>query len=125
MTNERPRGPHSPYKLKPKEDFPRANPPVDPSAPPADYDVYAWRAQEQAIEHQAGTDDLNAPPGPPSRRRRRDYWLLMTGGLVVFTPLIGYGFTAANPMIFVSAIAGLVIFTISITWIIWQVMSRY
>ncbi len=54
-------------------------------------------------------------------RRKRDYWtVLVTGnallvGLVVALP--------KNPVVLVSGISGVVLFSVGVTWVMWGVMS--
>jgi hypothetical protein len=56
-------------------------------------------------------------------RRRRDYWLLLIGGnlaLVAGVALNGFNIISA-----IFGLAGLIIFSLGVTWIMWQVMDRY
>ena len=64
----------------------------------------------------AGLNDL-APLPKRKSRRKRDYFLCLVGG----NALLGLGFML-NP---VFAGAGIVIFNIGLTWIMWFVMDDY
>jgi hypothetical protein len=60
---------------------------------------------------------------PRRSRRRRDYWLCLV-------PLnLGLGTLAVlgrdNPVILVYSVAGIVLVTVSLTWVMWFVMSDY
>ena len=70
-------------------------------------------------EKEAGLDQLKPQPRRPNRRRR-DYLFLMTAvnGFFAWSLFGGWG----NP---VFSIAGIVIFSIGITWIMYVVMDRY
>lgn len=59
----------------------------------------------------------------PRSRRKRDYWVLMLIG----NAILGSGayFFPHNPVVLAFVIGGCTVFTISITWIMWQVMSNY
>lgn len=137
------------YQLKPKE-FEMVNPPA--SMPPADStpidvrghlraanagplerpkasrtpapsnDVHALLRQNQARIAAAGLHEVEPRPRRPSRRKR-DYWLLlavMNGffGFLAFGPY-------RNPMTFVYGLAGMIIFTLGLTWVMWFVMDDY
>ena len=101
------------YRLK-KVEVDRINEPSGGSPDPND--VHATLRGNLAAEDRAG---LNAIPQPPHRRsrRKRDYLLAMiVGNLVllvaaVFAPVFG--------------LAGLVIFDVGVTWIMWFVVDDY
>lgn len=93
---------------------PGVTPPAKP--PPADNDVLAMLRENHARAEAAGLNEITPPPKRKSKRLR-DYWLLM---------LLGNGFLIpAFPMNPVFAGAGLVLFNISVTWIMWVVMDDY
>jgi hypothetical protein len=68
---------------------------------------------------------LNAVAPPPRRksRRRRDYFLLIVP-LNVFLAFVAFG-PFANPMTFVYGLAGMVLVTAGLTWIMFGVMDDY
>jgi hypothetical protein len=56
-------------------------------------------------------------------RRKRDYWLCLIFGDALF--IGGALLFRAEPIAFVSCIAGGGVYTVSITWVMWQVMGDY
>ncbi len=70
----------------------------------------------------AGINNVHTPTRRPSRRKR-DYWLILI-------PLNGFFATVAfgpsqNPMTFTYGIAGIIVATVGLTWIMWFVMDDY
>lgn len=114
--------PRKVYKLKPREDFVRANAP-GPSAADTNQpvDVFQMRAEQRAIEQQAGVDEVDLTP-PPNRRRREFITLLVLnnaffGGATYF----GLG----NPLIMACGVAGMTIGSFGAYWLIYHIMGRY
>jgi hypothetical protein len=109
------------FVFKAKE-FERINAPAGSQEPSADHDVYAIRRQLRERERAAGRDDLSPRPARRSRRKR-DYWLLMLAGNAGFgsIALIGRG----SPVVFVSGMAGVLILSIGLTWVMWFIMEDY
>lgn len=122
MPEDPPPPPRPPLKLKPKEDFARANPPPGAVAPAAANDVYAWRADQRAIEKRGGSDDLAAAPAQPNRRRR-DFWLMFVAGNLILAFIVWWG--RENVFLFVGGIAGMGAFSAGLAWVMFQVMGRY
>lgn len=128
--------PRKNYAFKPKE-FERLNAPrpeapdahsPGPSTatpPPAANDVFAIQRQLREREIAAGMDELAAPDRPVSRRRKRDYWLLMflTNGVLI--PLALWGYRTGNAVLFVYAIAGLALVNVALVWVMWFLMDDY
>ena len=86
-------------------------------------DVHQILRENLDHANRAGLNDLAPVPARPSRRRR-DYWLVMAGGNLAF------GFIAASvgptkPIVFVSALAGMVLLSGGLTWAMWFVMDDY
>lgn len=108
------------YGLKAKE-FTRVNAEPGTQEPSADHDVYAIlqanRAREQ--EHHLGEIEVKEVKS----RRRRDYWtlLLLTNSLLTLIAWQGRD----NFIVLVSASAGVILVTVSLTWVMWFVMSDY
>jgi hypothetical protein len=97
--------------------------PAPPSVPvPRENDVHAMLRDNLARANAAGLNDV--PVGPKRRsRRKRDYFLLLI-------PVNGFfGFMAfgphANAVSFVYGLAGIVVFSIGLTWVMWFVMDDY
>ncbi|MDI1251027.1 MAG: hypothetical protein PSV13_19350 [Lacunisphaera sp.] len=84
-------------------------------------DVYVALQQNRALEKQAGRDELEIRQ--VKSRRTRDYWLLLVSSELLLGLITWQG--RGNPIVFVSALAGMVLVGVSITWVMWQVMDRY
>lgn len=93
-----------------------------PAPKPGDpNDVYAALQQNRAVERKHGLDQVEIRQ--IKSRRKRDYWLLLGLSETLLGLLTWMG--RGNPVVFVSALAGMVLVGVSITWIMWQVMDRY
>lgn len=113
--------PRGKYRLKPKEYFTRANDVDADRKKSAQHDVFAWRQDVREIEKQGGLDEVT--PVARSNRRASDYWITL---LFVNTIIAAIGFWGReNPIILVSCGAGMVLFTIRFTWIMWGIIRRY
>ncbi|MBA4137586.1 MAG: hypothetical protein C0518_09745 [Opitutus sp.] len=116
------------FTFKPKE-FERVNAPRPevgddtPAAAPLAKDVFAMQRDLRAREIAAGMDQLKPVDRPESKRRRRDYWLLLLTGYAILASaaLIFPG----NPVVLLYVFAGIVLFSIGLTWVMWFVMGRY
>lgn len=114
--------PRKVYGLKPKA-FERVNTAEPGSPPPAANDVFALQRELREREIATGFDALRPTERPRSRRRPRDYWLLLlagNGALLGLVALLG-----ANAMTVGFAGAGLVLYTLGLTWVMWCVMGDY
>lgn len=110
------------YGLKPKE-FDRVNSAEPGSPPPAANDVFAIQRELREREIASGMDELKPMDRPKSKRRRRDYWLLLLGGnlAIIGTALI----VGLNVMTIVYVFSGVVLYSIALTWVMWFVMGDY
>jgi len=84
-------------------------------------DVFTHLQGNRAVEKQHGRDEMEIRK--VRSRRRRDYWLLLVTSEMLLGTITWQG--RANPFVFVGALAGMVLFGVAITWIMWQVMDRY
>jgi hypothetical protein len=91
---------------------PRAN---DPN------DVFAVLQHNRVVEQKHGLNDVKIRQR--RSKRKRDYWLLLVPSDLLLGLLMWQG--RSNPVIFVYGISGLVVLTLSITWIMWFVMDDY
>lgn len=84
-------------------------------------DAYAVLEHNRRVEQRLGLNEVELRQ--VSSRRRRDYWLLLglSETLLGLITWLGRG----NPVVFVSALAGMVLVGVSLTWIMWQIMDRY
>ena len=108
------------YDMKPRE-FDRVNAPAGNAGKSTEHDVYAMLQHNRTVEQQAGLNEVKIRP--VKSRRKRDYWLLLLLGnlLLAIVGLVGLG----NAFVMVSAGAGIVIFSLGITWVMWFVMEDY
>jgi hypothetical protein len=95
--------------------------PVPSNAPkPGDAnDVFAALDKNRTVEKSAGGDTIAVRQ--VSSRRTRDYWLALTGGNIVIAG--GALFFGGVALIF--GLAGIIIYSLGLTWVMWQVMNRY
>jgi hypothetical protein len=96
------------------KDLPKANP-KDPN------DVYAVLRENRAFEDQAGLSDVEIRE--IKSRRKRDFWLLLIGGNLAILGVVAL--SGFNPISAVFGLAGLVVFSLGVTWVMWQVMDKY
>lgn len=84
-------------------------------------DIQAALARNRAVEQRHGFDAVEIRE--VKSRRRRDYLLLLVGGnvLIVGTVLL----LGANVVSVLFGFGGVILFSLSLTWIMWQVMGRY
>lgn len=114
--------PRKVYGLKPKE-FERVNTAEPGPAAPRANDVFAIQREQREREIASGMDELKPNDRPQSKRRRRDYWLLLLGGnlaLIAAALLAGLNVVTA-----VYVFSGVVLYSIALTWIMWFVMDDY
>jgi len=114
--------PRKHYKLRTDERFQRVNPGPSTAENNEPIDVYQMRADQQAIEHQAGTDELK-PIGKSPSRRRRDFLTLLVANNALFGSLIYFG--QDNPFLMGTGLAGMTIGSVGSYWVIYQIMGKY
>jgi hypothetical protein len=86
-----------------------------PRARPEENEIHAVLRDNLARANAAGLNEVS--PRPRRSRRRRDYFLTL---LIGNTVLVGGAFLMP-----VFAIAGMIIFNLGATWIMWFVMDDY
>lgn len=84
-------------------------------------DVFTHLQGNRAVEKRHGLDEMEIKK--VRSRRRRDYWLLLVTSEMLLGTITWQG--RANPFVFVGALAGMVLFGVAVTWIMWQVMDKY
>jgi len=96
----------------------RGVPLLDGSNAPAnrDNDIHSILRANLAHANAAGLNEL-APKPKRRSRRKRDYWLAMLGGNLVFI-----GCTLIQPIF---GGAGLILYNIGLAWTMWVVMDDY
>jgi len=109
------------YSVKPRA-FEKLNEPGKAPEKSTGHDVFAMLQQNREVEKQSGKDALVIPPKRKSRRKR-DYWLVTAGfNLLVIAMLAAARF---NPISLLFGFAGLIIFNLSFTWIMWFLLEDY
>lgn len=103
--------------------------PVTPTAPPTlsraratdPNDVYALLHQNRSVEKRLGLDEIEIRK--IRSRRWRDYLIMLVAGNALIVGLMGFGNINVISMLF--AFGGVIVFSVSLTWIMWQVMDKY
>jgi hypothetical protein len=92
-------------------------------APKADdpNDVYAVLQANRQAAKQHGLNEVEIKE--IKSRRAREFWLLLVGGNVAI--LGGVFLSGINVITVVFGLAGLIIFSLGLSWVMWQVMDRY
>ena len=109
------------YVTKPRE-FDRVNaPPGSKAGKSTEHDVYAILQQNRSIEQKAGLNEVEIRP--VRSRRKREYWLLLLLGNALFG-LVGWE-GRENVFVLVCTGAGIVVFSLGLTWVMWFVMNDY
>lgn len=85
-------------------------------------EVHAVLAANHARANAAGLNQVAPRPRRPSRRKR-DYWLLLVSLNACFA-FVAFG-PFRNPMTFVYGLAGMILFSVGLTWVMWFVMDDY
>ena len=107
------------YAMKPRE-FARLDS-RGPAGQGAGHDVYAILRQNRAAEQRHGLGKVEIKR--IRSRRKRDYWLLLLTANPLFTLVAWLG--RANAAVLVSAVAGIILFSVGLSWIMWFVMDDY
>ena len=84
-------------------------------------DVYAVLQGNRRVEKKQGLDEFEIKQ--IKSRRKRDYWLLMitVESTLAVVAVLGH----SNPFVLVGSVAAMGLFGASITWVMWQIMSKY
>ncbi len=103
---------------------PSARPPAPAARPASSEDpnnVYDALATNRRASEQHGLNQVEVKHVPS--RRKRDFWFVIVGGNLFI--IGGVWLAGINPITVIFGLAGLIIFSLSVTWIMWQVMDRY
>lgn len=84
-------------------------------------DVYAVLRENQRVAKQHGLNEVQIKE--TKSRRKRDFWLVLVGGNLAIIGAVW--FSGINVTTVVFGLAGLIVFSIGLSWIMWQVMDRY
>ena len=88
------------------------------------HDVVTWRQDAITFDQKAGLNNLK-PTGARPNGRRRDFLILV--GIVdgFFAALALTGFMKGNAVLLGGSLIGMGLFTVTLAWVMWGVMSRY
>jgi len=84
-------------------------------------DVYAVLERNRTVEQQHGLNEVHIKK--VRSRRKRDYWLLLVGGNLTTVAIVAL--MRFNPISLIYGLAGVIMFTIGLTWIMWFIMDDY
>ncbi len=56
-------------------------------------------------------------------RRKREFWFLLVGGNLFILGAVF--FSGVNVISVIFGLAGLIVFSLGLSWVMWQVMDRY
>ena len=84
-------------------------------------DVFTVLQQNRAVEQREGLDAIEIRK--VKSRRKRDFWLMLVGGNLLIIGMVAI--TGFNVVSVIFGLAGIIILSLSLTWIMWQVMDRY
>jgi hypothetical protein len=84
-------------------------------------DVFTVLQQNRAVEQRGGRDEIEIRK--VKSRRKRDFWLMLVGGNLLIIGMVAI--TGFNVVSVIFGLAGIIILSLSLTWIMWQVMDRY
>ena len=111
------------YTLKPRE-FERLNAPPPPEATdhfPIENDVHQILRENKAVAERAGLNELVLKK--VVSRRKRDYWFMLIAGNAFIVG--GVAIARFNPISLVFGLAGVVMLSLALTWLMWFVMDDY
>lgn len=83
-------------------------------------DVYTSLEKNRTAEKAAGIDDLEIRK-KKTARRTKDYWLMLLAGNAVL--IVGSVYMGGAAIVF--GLAGVIIYSLGLTWVVWQIMSKY
>ena len=84
-------------------------------------DVFTHLQGNRAVEKRHGLDEIEIRK--IRSRRKRDFWLLLVGGN--FAIVAGVALSGFNLISVIFGLAGLIIFSLGVSWVMWQVMDKY
>ncbi len=110
------------YGLKPRE-FEKLNEPGKAPEKSVEHDVYAMLQHNREVEKQHGFDEVSEIPVKKKSRRKRDYWLVLIGGNLLLLGMVAIA--RFNPISLIYGFSGIIIFTLSFTWVMWFIVDDY
>jgi hypothetical protein len=104
-----------------KRPVPAGQPRTAPTKTDDPNEVFNVLRANRAVEEQVGLTEMEIRE--IKSRRKRDYWLVLIGGnLAIVGAVAVSGF---NPITAIFGLAGFIMFTLGLTWVMWQVMNKY
>jgi hypothetical protein len=89
---------------------------------PAPTDVYQVLRDNLARENAAEMNVVKPVPRRPSRRKR-DFWLMLVLGNLAIVALVVC--TRGNTVSVLLGLAGVIVLSVALTWVMWFVMDDY
>lgn len=84
-------------------------------------DVFTHLQGNRAVEKRHGLDKVEIRKR--KSRRKRDFWLLLVGGNLAIIGAVVV--TNINVVTVIFGLSGLIIFSLGLSWVMWQVMDKY
>ena len=84
-------------------------------------DVFAALQKNRAVEKQHGLNEVELRE--IKSRRLRDFWLHLFGGNLAI--VAGVALSGFNIISVIFGLSGLIVFSLGVTWVMWQVMNKY
>jgi hypothetical protein len=110
------------HKPAPRHPAPKADQSaVGPAKADDPNDVYAVLQANRQAARKHGLNEVEIKE--IKSRRAREFWLLLVGGNLAI--LGGVYLSGINVITVIFGLAGLIIFSLGLSWVMWQVMDRY
>jgi len=84
-------------------------------------DVFTAMQRNRTVEKKLGLKEIEIRE--VKSRRKRDFWLILIGGNLSIVGLVF--FIGPNVMTLAFGLAGVIIFSLGLSWVMWQVMDHY
>jgi hypothetical protein len=112
--------PRKHYGLKARQ-FEHLNAPDKAPEKSTEHDVFAMLEQNRSVEKSLGKDRIEIVK--VTSRRKRDYWQVLIGGNLLIIGIVAIA--RFNPISLLFGFSGVIILTLSLTWVMWFVMDDY
>jgi uncharacterized membrane protein YcjF (UPF0283 family) len=113
--------PRKHYGLKARQ-FEHLNAPDKAPEKSTEHDIFAMLEQNRSVERQSGKDEIEIKPKRKSRRKR-DYWQVLIGGNLLIFGIVAIARFNLISLLF--GFSGVIILTLSLTWVMWFVLDDY
>lgn len=84
-------------------------------------DVFNVLQQNRTVEQRRGADNLEIKKA--RSRRTKEFWLILVGGNAVIIGFVILG--GFNVVSVIYGLAAVIVFSLSLSWVMWQVMNKY